>query len=210
MAGLVVRIIDRRVGRSFDPPLANDLVCGPSTDLNDIFAQVADRAYTTKIETLLIMSHAFYEKDDGGAEHYGFGIQLGQQNLKPDTIEALMGRLRGRFASRGRGIELRGCGAAAKSEFTVHIGGRPLVKAGDGVKLCQLIADTTDTGVLASTDEQPGSCRVVPAGQVTRIGGAITSTTAAEVALCEVGVWEGKVWLFTPKSNKPPAAFPHH
>ena len=205
MAGLVVRIIDKRVGRSFDPPLSTDIVCGPATDLNDIFAQVADMAYAKKIETLLIMSHGFYNLDDKGRERYGFGIELGQQNLKMGNVEAMLGRLAGRFASAGRGIELRGCGAAARSEFTVHHGGKPLVLVGDGIALCQRIADVTGTGVLASSDEQPGPCRVVPAGQPTRINGNVGTTPDSEMALCPVGVWEGKVWLFTPKAATPKA-----
>lgn len=206
--GLVVRIIDERVGMSFDPALPGDITVRADTDLNETFAEVADRAYTQKIETLLIMSHGFYETGSDGHHYYGFGIELGRQNLKLDTVEGLMGRLAGKFAGATRGIELRGCGVAVKS--TVRQGPRQavVVKVGDGIALCQKIADVCGTGVLASSDEQPGDCGVVRLTGTLRNGQALQQVEIVRNQECTLGTWSGKVWLFTPRSTAPSRYLP--
>jgi hypothetical protein len=189
-----IRVIDARVGRSFKDPRPSDIVCERDADLNELFARVADAGYHPKLDLLMIFSHAFYEKDSAGGHHYGFGIQLGQQGIHNDNVAALMGRLNGRFANALRGIELRGCAVAIRSDF----GTGPAHKVGDGLALCQLIADTTNTGVLASSAEQPGTCEVVTGQMTARAGGRVTTTEVKETQGCDVGVWSGAVWLFTP------------
>ena len=203
MAGLMIRIIDSRVGKSFDPPLPTDIVCGPRSDLELVFADVLDQAFTRKIGTMIIMSHAFYETDDTGAERFGFGVELGRQNIYLHNAAALFGRFAGKFAEPKRGIELRGCGPAARSEFTATRGGAPMLRVGDGIQLCQLIADSAMTGVRASSDAQPGICRVVPTSRTTRSGASITTSSGDEVALCKEGVWSGNVWQFSPNATAP-------
>ena len=201
--GLVVRIIDERVGMSFDPALPSDITVRETTDLNETFAEVADRAYSTKIDTLIIMSHGFYETDLQGAHQFGFGVELGRQSLRLSNAAALLGRLHGKFASAGRGIELRGCGVAVKS--TVQTGTREavVVKVGDGVALCQLIANVTGTGVLASSDRQPGSCGQFRVTGTQRNGKVLDEVNEVRQAACTLDPWSGKVWLFTPNATRP-------
>lgn len=197
MAGIVIRVIDKRVGYSFDPPLPRDLVVGAKTDLNLLFADILDQADGTRIETLILMSHAFYHLDAKGVERFGFGIQLGQQDIRLDNVAGFFSKLAGRFASEKRGIELRGCGAAAYSKVVSDAG---VVSVGDGLSLCQAIANAARTGVLASPDAQPGLCHVVPSAGLTRSGATLTPTTGTEIGYCEVGSWTGQVWTFTPNA----------
>lgn len=189
-----IRVIDTRVGSSFKDARTSDIVCTPSTDLDDLFGRIADAGYHPKLDRLMLFSHAFYEKDATGAHRYGFGIELGRQGLHNHNVAALMGRLKGRFANALRGIELRGCAVAVRSEF----GTGPAHRVGDGLALCQLIADTTGTGVLASSAEQPGTCELVTGQATTRSGGTIGTAAVKESQSCDVGVWNGAVWLFTP------------
>ena len=55
MAGIETRVIDRRLGGSFDPPNPHDLVVGPESDLNLLFADIIDQSYSTLIEKLILM-----------------------------------------------------------------------------------------------------------------------------------------------------------
>ena len=195
MAGIVIRVIDRRVGHSFDPPLPRDLVVGPKSDLNLLFADIFDQADGTRIETLILMSHAFYQPDAQGMHHVGFGIELGQQNITLDNAAGFFSRLANRFASDLRGIELRGCGAAAYSRV---VGAAGIVAVGDGLSLCQAIANAARTGVLASPEAQPGECQVMPTAGMRRSGATITPIAHTEVGRCALGSWTGQVWTFVP------------
>ena len=172
MESIVIRVIDKRVGHSFDPPLPRDLLVSPNSDLNLLFADIMDLAAGKRIKLLILMSHAFYLTDARGVERFGFGIELGQQNIKLHNAATFFGKLAGRFASDRQGIELRGCGAAA---YSTVIDAQGVVSIGDGLSLCQLIANSAQTGVLASPDPQPGTCHVVPVAGTRRNGSTITA-----------------------------------
>ncbi|MBC7430681.1 MAG: hypothetical protein H7345_01300 [Rubritepida sp.] len=195
MAGIEIRVIDRRLGESFDPPKPHDLVVGPNSDLDLLFADIFDQSHGTLIENLILMSHALYQPDAGGQHHFGFGIELGKQNITLVNAAGFFSRLAHRFASNLRGIELRGCGVAAYSRV---VGAAGVVAVGDGLSLCQAIANAAQTGVLASPKAQSGECKVTPTAGMRRSGATITPTADTEVGRCTLGSWTGQVWNFLP------------
>lgn len=198
--GVVVRVIDERVGLSFSAAGPRDVLCKKQTALKPFFEGIVRDLGGTKMSLLLLMTHAFYEPDpvDGG-HRYGFGIELGTEGLHNGRLDMLL-PLVGHFVPRAI-IELRGCGVAVKSAF----GPRSApTRVGDGVALCQEIADLTRCFVIASSDEQPGSC-VQVTGESTQRGpsGLPETKTITTVEKCDVGTWTGNVWRFTPGQGRP-------
>ena len=198
MPGIKIRVIDRRVGESFHPQGPYDLVVGPESDLDLLFADIIDKSYGKSIENLILMSHALYRPDAGGKHHFGFGIELGKNNITLANAASLFSRLRGCFANPLRGIELRGCSVAAHSRV---VGAAGVVAVGDGLSLCQAIADAAQTGVLASAEAQVGACEVMPTAGIRRSGATITAIADTTVGRCALGSWTGQVWTFQP--NRP-------
>ncbi len=198
---VVIRVIDERVGRNFVAPTANDHLCTATTALKPFFEGIVAKLGSDKIALLLLMTHAFYNVDpsDGG-HRYGFGVELGAEGLHNGALDVLS-PLVGKFAPRAV-IELRGCGVAVKSVITT-----PRMKVGNGIALCQEIADLTRAIVIASSDEQPGTCEKVIM-ETTKRGpnGYFVTETATTVEKCAIGDWTGQVWHFTPGAATPKPA----
>jgi hypothetical protein len=122
MSGIVIRIIDTRVGRSFKNPTQFDFTCGPETPMNDLFAEIKKKCGARKIGSLQILSHAIYEPEstikspenkEGIIERFGFGVSFCSEGINEGTA-GNFSAFRGMFAS-ARGIFLQGCGVAATS-----------------------------------------------------------------------------------------------
>jgi hypothetical protein len=148
MSGIVIRIIDTRVGRSFKNPTQFDFTCGPETPMNDLFAEIKKKCGARKIGSLQILSHAIYEPEstikspenkEGIIERFGFGVSFCSEGINEGTA-GNFSAFRGMFAS-ARGIFLQGCGVAATSTALKSVGRLYFVKVGDGAALCQKIAD---------------------------------------------------------------------
>ena len=50
MAGIETRVIDRRLGGSFNPTNPHDLMMGLESELNLLFTAIIDQFYSTLIE----------------------------------------------------------------------------------------------------------------------------------------------------------------
>ena len=211
MSGLVIRVIDTRMGRSFKNPAPFDFVCGPETEMTKLFADIKKRCGAKKIASLQILSHAFYvpestikskENPDGAIERFGFGVQFCSEGINEETA-GNFSAFRGMFAS-ARGISLQGCAVAATSTVIKTVGHFHFVRIGDGAALCQKIADAAGTGVVASSDPQPGPCDVEFRTYKVRNGAKVEMIEEKSPPMnCEAGPWSGNVWLFTPKGKAP-------
>ncbi len=199
-----VRIIDSRVGYSFKTPKPLDFKATPKTDIALLFADIVDALRNQKIGLLQILAHGIYRSDETGRHRFGFGVELGQQNLYASNLRDILGRLAGRFASREMGIELRACAVAQNNAFNEPQGdGGVAWRVGDGLAFCQSMADITVTGVLASTENQTNPCDPVAMLVMDRAvsdAGVLFQKSDEEIRNqnCGMGVWDGNVWLFTP------------
>lgn len=72
---------------------------------------------------------------------------------------------------------------------------------GDGLSLCQAIADAAQTGVLASPKAQVGECKAMPAAGMRRTDATITPIADIKFGRCAVGSWTGQMWTSQP--NRP-------
>ncbi|HZF32401.1 MAG TPA: hypothetical protein VE914_01225 [Candidatus Angelobacter sp.] len=211
MPGIVIRIIDTRVGRSFKNPTQFDFACGAETRMNDLFAEIKKKCGARKIGSLQILSHAIYEPEstikspenkEGIIERFGFGVSFCSEGINEGTA-GNFSAFRGMFAS-ARGIFLQGCGVAATSTALKGVGHLHFVKVGDGAALCQKIADAAGTGVVASSDPQPGPCDVETRTYKVRSGYDVKIIEETGPPMnCEAGPWNGNVWLFSPKAKAP-------
>ena len=195
MLGIKIRVIDRRLGGSFDPRGSNDLGSARKATWTCYSPTFIDASYGKTIENLMLMSHSLYRPDAGGKHNFGFAIELGQNNITLAIAASLFSRLRGCFADPLRGIELRGCRVAAHSRV---IGAAGVVAVGNGLLLCQTMADAAQTGVLASPGVQVGACKATPTAGIRGSGATITPIADTKVDRCEVGSWTGQVWTFRP------------
>lgn len=206
MSGVVVRIIDTRMGRSFKTPASFDFVCGPDTPMKQLFADVKKKCGARKIGSLQILSHAIYvpeatikstEYPEGFIERFGFGVEFCSEGIHEATADNFS-IFKGMFAAP-RGISLQGCGVAATSTVLRSVGHLHFIRIGDGAALCQKIADAAGTGVVASSDPQPGPCDVEVRTYKVRNGGSVDIVEEkGPPEKCEAGPWVGNVWLFSP------------
>jgi hypothetical protein len=211
MSGIVVRVIDTRVGQSFKAPTPLDFVCGPETAMGELFSNIKKKCGIKKIASLQILSHAIYvaeptikseENKEGIIERFGFGVSFCREGINEGTANEFS-VFKGMFVSL-RGISLQGCGVAATSMPLLRAGRLFYVRIGDGASLCQKIADSAGTGVVASSDEQPGPCDVETRTYKVRSGGEVKMIEEKGPPMnCEAGPWKGNVWLFTPNAKAP-------
>jgi hypothetical protein len=191
MATINVTLLDSRAGKILANPKPDDLVVGPTDSMVKVFDDLGNKFGKSgkKIGVLAIIAHGYVDYAADGATLGGFGIVFCKEDILESNAKEFK-RLRNVFASRDNvGIELIGCSVADKS--TVMTQGTPTV--GNGVRLCQTIADSAQAWVRVSPDDQQIG------GGVTRRRKPGTSFEVEEVELpINPGPWEGAVWIFKP------------
>jgi hypothetical protein len=192
MATINVTLLDTRAGKVLANQKPDDRVLGPADSMIKVFDDLGRKFGKTgnKIGILGIIAHGYVEFAADGSTLGGFGIQFCSEDILEGNVREF-DRLRRAFVSRSSvGIELIGCSVAATS--TAPTPGTPTV--GDGVRLCQMMADAAQTCVRVSPDDQ-------------QIGGGLTrrrkpGTNSIEIEEVELpinpGPWEGRVWVFKP------------
>jgi hypothetical protein len=193
-ATAVFRVLDTRVGASIDRPTTTDLVVQETTSTAVALATVADMAYATRINRLLLICHS---------GHYDSGewwLKLGTPGITHANIAAV-DALKEKFAGPRPRIEMRGCWIATNA-----IGGPDAVlpAALSGAALCHRIADRLGVEVWGSDSQQPGPCGdfapiVVDMRETYADGGVhVARKQVPTHRECSEGSWNGKVYIFSP------------
>jgi hypothetical protein len=191
------RLLDTRVGASLENPTSFDLVVRAKGETAIAFASLADMAYRTQINRLLLISHSAHS---GNGEWW---LEIGDPGLKHENI-GVLAPLRDKFDGPSPRVELRGCWIATNPA------GKPddvLPAAMSGAALCHRIADYLGVEVWASDSEQPGPCgeftpmdyeerTVADGGQL-----SIARKQAPIYRECSEGPWKGKVYIYTPNTT---------
>jgi hypothetical protein len=190
MAGLEFRLISTKVGLSLKLPKPLDSAVKPEDDIASVFEQIASRAGGEKISRLLLVCHAY---QSGGEFTVFVGSVGGKLGFRLGDV-GIFGPLADKFESKLRGIEIQGCNVAENRGLSPQA----VPTVGSGAALCQAIADTAYTGVLASTDPQPTSCQKEE-GTITQRNnrGMVETQEYSRVVDCE-DVWSGNLWSFRP------------
>jgi hypothetical protein len=189
------RLLDTRVGASLLNATDFDMVVRGNRDTADAFATLADMAYVTRIERLLLICHSWHNDATGD-----WALLIGDPGLGHDNLRVLA-PLRDKFGGVSPRVELRGCWIATNP------GGAPdaaVPASRSGAALCHRIADLLGVDVWGSDSEQPGPCgefapieyderTVADAGQL-----SIVRKQAPTRRECSEGDWNGKVYIYSP------------
>jgi hypothetical protein len=193
----VFRVLDTRVGASIDRPTPTDLVVKASTDTAVAIATLADMAYRTKMNRLLLICHS------GHSTAGEWWLDLGAPGIRHNNID-VVNPLRGKFGGDRPRIELRGCWIATNGS------GRPddvMPANNSGAALCHRIADLVGVEVWGSDSEQPGPCGEFAPMEVDErlvTDGGTVNIARKQVPIhreCSEGVWKGKVYIYRPNRS---------
>ncbi len=156
----------------------------PISKLLDNIKIKVENSISKQIGILMIAAHGYSYRGTDGKVYSGFGMQLCQEDLDLKSVH-LFGTLKGLFSSKDLGIRLMGCGVAADSKVKTEAG----IQSGFGSRLCRALAESTGTGVVASSDLQ-----ITSFGDVNRRNNMGLSEI---IPVANPGCWEGKVWKFS-------------
>jgi hypothetical protein len=190
----VFRVLDTRMGASIDRATANDLVVNEKTETAKALADVADMAYRTPINRLLLICHS------GNLNEQEWWLELGADGIRHGNV-AVVSPLKGKFGGERPRVELRGCWIA-----TNHAGGPRAVHPAtmSGAALCHRIADLLEVEVWGSDSEQPGPCgNFLPMTIDERETDADGRVNIARKQVpihreCSEGRWNGRVFIYAP------------
>ena len=176
MPGIVVRVLDSRLGDRLFNREPSDLIVTPTMPMRDIVNAILGKLGGRSLGRLDILAHGYYTQHDARLRMSnvgGQGVMLGKENLGFDTVGAFAA-LKPRFDIDGR-IDMFAC------QIADHVSADGPAKSGEA--LMRELARVAGVVVRAS-DSAHNFQRNAYLGTIDR------------------GTWEGAVYLFYPDGRK--------